>query len=119
VWGLTGEGRAALSGLREEGLRNVVIKPDPFDLALARLRPDWYAEIEALVEARLGELRALMADFQRVERIADPYLSPLERFTITHRASRLQAEIDWHEKLLAQLPALVASEVERERDGND
>jgi DNA-binding PadR family transcriptional regulator len=113
VWGITADGRASLSALRAEGLRTVVIKPDPFDLALARLHPDWHGEVAALVEERLGDLRALLADFQRVERIADPHLTPLERFTITHRASRLHTEIDWHEQLLAQLPALLADEAER------
>ena len=54
-----------------------------------------------------------LADAELQARQADPYLSPLERTVIGHRAARLAAEIEWHEALIAELPALLAAEAER------
>src|ERR1700712_5252604 len=36
VWRITKAGRIALSALREQVLSDIVVKPDPFDLAFAR-----------------------------------------------------------------------------------
>jgi len=113
VWGITPDGRIALARLREEGLRKVVFRHDPFDLALARLDRDQLDEVPALLELRLAELRSMLDDAQRHERRAAPYLTPLEAVVIGHRSARLEAEIAWHEQLLSALPALLADEESR------
>ena len=37
VWAITDDGREALSVLRLRALRDIVIKPDPFDIAVTRV----------------------------------------------------------------------------------
>jgi hypothetical protein len=43
----------------------------------------------------------------------DRYLSVSERIVMKHRADRLDAEIAWHEELLAALPEIVADHARR------
>jgi len=119
VWGITDAGRIALARLREEGLREVVFRPDPVDLALARLDRHRLEEVPGLVEARIATLRTLLDDAERHARQADPYLTPLERVVITHQSARLRAEISWHERLLDRLPDLLADEATRKDDPRD
>jgi len=47
VWGITAEGREALGVLRHRGLREIVHKPDPFDMAMTRLDPNKLDDVEA------------------------------------------------------------------------
>ena len=44
IWRITTEGRIALAQLREEGLGEVVFRPDPFDRPDSTLDPDAIAE---------------------------------------------------------------------------
>ncbi len=114
VWGVTDAGHASLATLREQGLREVVFRPDPVDLAIARFDPARFAEMAEILQARVEELRNLLADAQRQASSAAPYVSPLEAAVIGHRPARLRAEIAWHEQLLAELPRLLAAETNRE-----
>ena len=53
VWRITEAGHEALHALRLDGLQDVVIKPDPFDLAIARLDLD-EADEPARASSRRG-----------------------------------------------------------------
>jgi DNA-binding PadR family transcriptional regulator len=113
VWSITDAGHIALHALRERGLRDIVLKPDPFDLAFARFDVDQAAALPGLLDARISELRAMLADTEaRTERIT-VYLSVGEQHVMRHRADRLRAEITWHEELVQKLPEIISDERSR------
>ncbi|MFT3811804.1 MAG: PadR family transcriptional regulator [Acidovorax sp.] len=116
IWRITAEGRAALARLREEGLSEVVFRPDPFDLAMSRLDQDRLDELPAVLELRLQRLREMLAhERAAIEKFAQN-LSANEKFVARHRDARLAAEITWHESLLEGLPEILADEKKRQKD---
>ncbi|TDC00438.1 PadR family transcriptional regulator [Nonomuraea longispora] len=110
VWAITGEGRVVLSSLRLDGLREIVFRADPFDLAVTRLDPDNLEVLPDVIGARLGSLRAMLADHDVHMNAVTRYLSRSEVLVLKHRAARLRTEIAWHEELAEQLPQIIADE---------
>ncbi len=119
VWAITRAGRISLAHLRHDGLREIVFRPDPVDLALARQDRGHFGEMPGIIEARLADLRAMLVDAERHERVAAPHLTPLEARAIDHKHARLVAEIAWHEALLADIPTLLAEEADRKDHPHD
>jgi DNA-binding PadR family transcriptional regulator len=116
IWRITTAGRIALARLRDEGLGEVVFRPDPFDLAMSRLDRDRLDEFPAVLELRLQRLRAMLArERVKIEEIAQN-LSVTEMFVARHRDARLEAEIAWHESLLERLPEILADEKKRQKE---
>ena len=116
VWRITEPGLIALARLREEGLREIVYRPDPFDLALSRPDLEQADRIPGLVAARLSELRAMLASNEARDAMIEQYLSPLERHVMEHKAARLRADIAWLEDLLPRLPEFLDHEKSRKDD---
>ena len=115
VFAITGAGRAALADIRRDALATIVLRPDPVDLALARLGADDLDGLQDVLEARAAELRArIEAEELHQTRIAQ-YLTLTEKHVIRHDAHRLQAELAWHEELLSALPDIVADEKKRKK----
>ncbi len=110
VWTITDEGREALGALRLRGLRDIVIKPDPFDVAITRLDPDHLDDLPAIIAARLMSLSAMLTEWEAHAAAIDRYLTVSEKLALKHRADRLRAEIAWHEELSANLPDIVSDE---------
>ncbi len=108
VWAITDAGREALGGLRLRALRDIVIKPDPFDLAVTRLDDRHLDDLPAIIAARISSLSATLDEWVAHATAIDRYLSVSERLVLKHRADRLRAEIAWHEELLTALPDIVA-----------
>jgi len=116
IWRITAAGRIALARLREEGLGEVVFRPDPFDLAMSRLDRDRLDEFPAVLELRLQRLRAMLAHERvKIEQFAQN-LSVTEQFVVRHRDARLEAEIAWHESLLASLSEILVDEKKRQQE---
>lgn len=113
VYAITDAGRDTLRILRSKGLNEIVMRPDPFDLAMTRLDHDKLDDLPANIAARLVQLTAMHADAQAQRARADPYVTVSERFVLSHRAARLAAEISWHEELVAILPTIIADESAR------
>jgi DNA-binding PadR family transcriptional regulator len=113
VYAINDDGRRALATLRFNGLRQLWIRPDPFDLALTRLDPGKLDDLEAAVQDRLLALRSLLRDTESLVADARPYLTASERYAISHKQHRLRAEIDWHEGLLTAIPEIIADESAR------
>lgn len=113
VYGISDAGRAALADLRRRGLSAVVVKPDPFDLAMARLDPDGLVGLAGTLEARLASLIALLAESEAQRARADQYLTVTERFVLSHKSARLTADIEWHRELIDHLPHIIADESAR------
>jgi DNA-binding PadR family transcriptional regulator len=113
VHGVTEAGRRALAELLDDALRTIVIKPDPVDLALARLDPDRLDEVPGMIAGRLADLQAMLVEREARNVMISPLLTVGERVILTHRIARLHAEIAWHTKLLAELPEILADESAR------
>jgi len=119
VYGITDAGILSLSALRRAGLRDLIMKPDPFDLAMARLDRSKLGELPGVIEERLVALQAQLDHTIAHTRNVSKYLTPTEHFVMTHDEARIQAEIQWHHKLLTALPTLIADETARKDHPND
>ncbi|OPG11244.1 PadR family transcriptional regulator [Microbispora sp. GKU 823] len=117
VWQITDAGAQALSSLRLSGLREIVLKPDPFDLVLTRLDPQHLDDLPAIIDARVASLEAMLAEYEAHARAVARYLTLAETLAMEHRVSRLRAEIAWHRRLVSQLPELLVDE--KTRKGSD
>jgi DNA-binding PadR family transcriptional regulator len=113
VWAITDAGREALGGLRLRALRDIVIKPDPFDIAVTRVDPDHLDDLSAIITARISSLKAMLDERDAHSAAIDRYLTASERLVMKHRADRLRAEIDWHEELSVALPEIIDDQRER------
>lgn len=110
IWRITQAGDKALHVLRRDGLREIVLKPDPFDLAVARFDLDEADSLPDVLGARLAQLTAMRAEVEsHTDRIRQ-YLSLTEQHVMRHKIARLDGEIAWHEELLSRLPEFVADE---------
>jgi DNA-binding PadR family transcriptional regulator len=108
IYAITDSGRQELSVLRDEALREIKLRPDPVDLALqysTELGPD------ALIAAFTNRRAALQAEldaWQLLYAQAKPHLQGTEPLSFEHRLIRLEAEITWHDRVLAELPLALA-----------
>ena len=116
VYEITEEGYSALTTLREVGLRTLSMKHDPFDLAVTRLDPERLDSLPQMIENRLLALRAKLADQEYSQQQAAPWLTVAETWVMEHRADRIRSEIASHERLLSEIPRIVADERTRKAD---
>ncbi|MCU1418413.1 MAG: PadR family transcriptional regulator [Schumannella sp.] len=116
VWRITDAGHEALHTLRFEGLRDIVVKPDPFDLAIARMDLDEADKLPAVLQARLARLRAMVIETEAHTSTIEQYLSVGELHVMKHKVDRLRAEIAWHEELILKLPEIISDERSRKDD---
>jgi DNA-binding PadR family transcriptional regulator len=108
VYAITPLGRTALKELYLDGLTDIWMKPDPFDLALARLDPERVDALPDVLHDRLLALRALLEDKVHQSERADQYLTVSEKHALKHSEVRLTAEIDWLQGVIAALPDIMA-----------
>src|ERR1700752_873029 len=113
IWSITDAGREALSSLRLRALSDIVIKPDPFDLAMTRLDPEHLTDLPVTVAARIASLSAMLTEGEARAAAADRYLTVAEKLMVKHRLDRLRADIAWHRELVDQLPKIIADEQAR------
>jgi DNA-binding PadR family transcriptional regulator len=113
---ITEAGRIALDHLRVEALTTFTLRPDPFDLALARVGKDLADELPELLRARRATIAAAAEHHTaRLEHVTQ-YLNITEQHVMQHQTHRLRAELDWLDSVLAELPAIVQDEKTRETD---
>jgi DNA-binding PadR family transcriptional regulator len=108
VYEITGRGREALAALHGEALRTVVLRPDPFDLALVHAAGMDEQELAHVVTDRRDALTNQHNAMQHQAEAADPYLTEAERMALAHLIGRLEAEVAWHTALLDRLPKIIA-----------
>lgn len=108
IYAITDVGLQELSVLRDDILREVRLRPDPVDLALqysTELGPDAiiaaFANRRAVLQAQLDAMQLLYAQ-------AKPYLRGAEPLSFEHHTIRLEAEITWHDRVIADLPIALA-----------
>lgn len=113
VYAITQTGRTSLAVEKRNALREIVIRPDPFDLALSRLDKDRLDDLPDLLAARISRLKATVEETVVHNASIDRYLTFTEKFVVRHKVDRLEAEVAWHEELLTQLPHIIADESAR------
>ncbi len=109
VYEITEEGRHELAIHRSKALHDARLRPDPVDLALAHAQDMDDELVLAAVKDRHGSLTRQQRSLLHLRDQAEPYLTDLERLIFDHSLRRLQAELDWHDQLLGQLPKLLAT----------
>jgi DNA-binding PadR family transcriptional regulator len=113
VFAITEAGKSSLGITRGDALRDIVLKPDPFDLAMSRLDRDKLDTLDATLAARLVKLRSQLENYIAHTASIETYLSVGESIVMQHMTERLRAEITWHERLYQHLPEIIADESAR------
>ncbi len=106
IYEITDEGHRELRALRDEAFTEVDLRPDPVDLALA-VSTDLDRELlRGYLEDRIAALRARGS---RIEHQLDrswPDQNTADDLIVEHARIRIQGEIDWHERVLADIDKL-------------
>jgi DNA-binding PadR family transcriptional regulator len=110
VYAITAEGYQELSALRAAVLRDTRLRPDPVDLALQYSQDMPDEELLAAVADRRAALTAELHSWRHLLDAAAPHLTGVEPLGFQHRLIRLEAELAWHDLVLAELPKLLAAE---------
>lgn len=108
VYEITREGHRALDAVRDQALRELVLRNDPFDLALAQSRDLPEETLTQIVANRLAGLRVQESSVRHRAETADIYLNEAERMVLRHLIERAAAEVRWHEELLGRMPKIAA-----------
>ena len=113
VYAITEAGRISLGVTKREALREIVIRADPFDLAMSRLDRTKLDDLAPTLAARLGTLKAMVAESEAHNASIAQYLNYTETFVMNHKVERLRAEIAWLENVTTHLPEIIAAESAR------
>jgi DNA-binding PadR family transcriptional regulator len=113
IYDITDAGRVALSVAKREALRDIVVRSDPFDLAMSRLDHSKLETLPDVLAGRTAQLKAMVIEAEAHLDSISQYLTFTEKIVMKHRAAKLAAEVAWHEDLIAQLPEIIADESAR------
>ncbi len=116
VYGITPAGREALRGLQRDALAELSWRHDPVDLAIARLDPEALDELEGVIRSRRDRIAATLTEQRAHRERIRKYLTVAEWVTTAHGIRRLEAELTWHEELLAAVPEIIRDERTRPKD---
>jgi DNA-binding PadR family transcriptional regulator len=108
VYEITREGHRALDAVRDQALRELVLRNDPFDLALSQSRDLPEETLTQIVANRLAGLRVQESSLRHRAETADIHLNEAERMVLRHLIERAAAEVRWHEELLGRMPKIAA-----------
>lgn len=106
VYAITREGRRELTALREEALREVTMRPDPVDLALAMSADLDEDALRGYFASRREALSRRAAVFARVRAHAWPDQGPADDLIIEHAMARIETELRWHDMVLDRIGKL-------------
>jgi DNA-binding PadR family transcriptional regulator len=110
IYRITEAGKKKRGLLYGDAMHEVTVKPDPFDLALARLDPDHLDDLERSLDSRKAALGRLLDESIAANTQAHPYLTVAETHALAHREHRIRAEIDWLDTVRADLPSILTDE---------
>ena len=108
VYAITGEGRRELRALRAEALREVALRPDPVDLALAVSADLDEDTLRAFFASRRDALASRAAFFARERDQAWPDQTAADDLIIDHIVARIETELRWHDLVLDRIGKLTA-----------
>jgi len=110
VYAITGEGRRELRALRAEALREVALRPDPVDLALAVCADLDEDTLRGFFASRREALASRAAFFARERERAWPDQTPADDLIMDHVIGRIETELRWHDAVLDRVGKLVAAD---------
>ena len=113
IFEITDAGMVALSVTKRDAIREIVLRADPFDLAMSRLDRDKLDALPDLLASRISRLKSMVSEAEAHLASISKYLTFTEKIIMKHRISRLIADVEWHEGLYIQLPEIVADESAR------
>ena len=108
VYAITVEGRRELRALRAEALREVALRPDPVDLALAVCADLDEDALRGFFADRREALASRAAFFARERERAWPDQTPADDLIMDHVIARIDTELRWHDEVLDRVGKLVA-----------
>src|SRR5262249_34976480 len=109
VYAITNEGRRELRALREAALREVTMRPDPVDLALAMSADLDEDALRGYFASRRRALSGRAALFARVRAHAWPDQGPADDLIIEHAMARIETELRWHDMVLDRIGKLTGA----------
>lgn len=110
VYAITSKGRRELRALREEALREVTMRPDPVDLALAMCADLDEDALRGYFASRRQALSDRAALFARVRAHAWPGQGPADDLIIEHATARIETELRWHDMVLDRIGKLTGDQ---------
>jgi DNA-binding PadR family transcriptional regulator len=110
LYAITDDGRHVLDVLRREGLSELSLKHDPFDLALTLVDSKILKSLPSILTKRLANLRAVLADRKRVITDAKPNIGLAKQWALRHTEYRLEAEIAYLSDLVEAADDIIADE---------
>jgi DNA-binding PadR family transcriptional regulator len=110
IYEITDEGRRVLDQLRREGLNEVWLKPDPFDLALTRMDAKTQKQFPAIIAARMEKVRAMLAERKRMNAEIRTHVGPAKQWAMRHGEIRLEAEVAYLTELLKDAKSIVSED---------
>jgi DNA-binding PadR family transcriptional regulator len=108
VYAITGEGRRELRALREEALREVTMRPDPVDLALAMSADLDEDTLRGYFASRREALSSRAAFLTHERGRAWPDQAPADDLIMEHAIARVETELRWHDAVLDRIGKLAA-----------
>ncbi|MEO3809407.1 PadR family transcriptional regulator [Sphaerisporangium sp. B11E5] len=103
VYGITDKGRTELVSLIRSVLADTKLRPDPIQVVLLHggaISPD---ELHMAIQQR-RDAYATQLHFWRTLRVAaQPHLTRLEAVAFDYTLMRLETELAWHDRLIAEL----------------
>ncbi|MEV5887890.1 PadR family transcriptional regulator [Nonomuraea fuscirosea] len=106
VYGITGKGRTELVALIRTVLADTKLRPDAIQLVLlhsGEIGPD---ELRTAVQRRRDSYATQLGFWRNLRVEAEPHLTRLEAVAFDYTLMRLETELAWHERLLAELAHL-------------
>jgi hypothetical protein len=94
------------TALREDALREVTMRPDPVDLALAMSADLDEDTLRGYFASRRQALSGRAADFARVRAHSWPDQGPADDLIIEHAMARIETELRWHDMVLDRIGKL-------------
>jgi DNA-binding PadR family transcriptional regulator len=106
VYAITAEGRRELRALRAEALREVALRPDPVDLALAVSGDLDEDVLRGFMAGRRDVLSSRMASLTRDREQRWPDQTAADDLIMDHLMARIETELRWHDAVLDRVGKL-------------
>jgi DNA-binding PadR family transcriptional regulator len=110
VYAITTEGCKELRALRGEALRELALRPDPVDLALAVSADLDEDTLLGYLASRREALASRAAFFANERERGWPDQTAADDLIIEHTITRIEAEVRWHDLALDRIGKLIASQ---------
>ena len=107
IYEITQAGLEELRIHRDDALHSTALPSDPVDLALNYIGDLSEEDVRAVLTDRRRSYAQQVTEWQHLQARAEKYLTDLDRMGFRHQILRLEAEIAWHDEMLARLGELL------------